>query len=124
MFNKSSDSVVAPPTINEYIGKTIRTMRQSRNLSLNDLAKELDLSYQQVQKYETGANRVGADTLYAIANILKTDANIFFPDFSLTEEGLSVEQAKLLARYDAICDEKLKETIFMLITRISSIVDG
>ena len=47
-------------------------------MTQQDLARRLDITFQQVQKYERGANRVGASRLWDISQILKTDISFFF----------------------------------------------
>ena len=48
-------------------------------MSLQELARKIDISYQQVQKYENGTNRISASRLYAIAKVLNVHINDFFP---------------------------------------------
>jgi transcriptional regulator with XRE-family HTH domain len=64
--------------VDEHVGERIRTRRTELGLTQDDLASELDISYQQVQKYETGANRVSAGRLYQIARKLDVDVAFFF----------------------------------------------
>ena len=52
-------------------------------MTLDDLAKKLGLSYQQVHKYENGTNRISAGTLAAIANILSVPIDHLFPEDAL-----------------------------------------
>ncbi len=56
--------------IDQHVGERIRYFRQKKRLSLQALAAAIGVTYQQVQKYETGANRVSASTLYRIIGIL------------------------------------------------------
>lgn len=67
--------------IDQYVGKRLRLRRNILRLSQEQLAKKLDLTFQQVQKYEKGANRVGAGRLYIIASVLGVDCNYFFDGF-------------------------------------------
>jgi transcriptional regulator with XRE-family HTH domain len=64
------------------MGKRIRLRRVEIGMSQSDLGDELGVSFQQVQKYEKGVNRVGANRLHQIANALKTDVNFFYGDES------------------------------------------
>src|ERR1700744_571169 len=54
------------------IGARLRTRRRQLGLSQSDLAERLGVSFQQVQKYERGANRVAASTLLVAARVLNT----------------------------------------------------
>lgn len=62
-----------------FIGARIRRLRTERGMTMNDLAARLNLSYQQVQKYETGANRLSAAQLFILAQIFSVPLTAFFP---------------------------------------------
>lgn len=61
------------------VGANIRAMRQSLGVSMTELAADLGISYQQVQKYETGRNRTSAGALCAIGEALGVRAAKFLP---------------------------------------------
>jgi transcriptional regulator with XRE-family HTH domain len=61
------------------IGALIRKHRNAMDWSQMTLAAEIGITYQQLQKYERGANRVGASRLYDIAKALKVPVAFFFP---------------------------------------------
>lgn len=67
-----------PDPIDIEVGRRIRARRLSTGLSQSSLAKGLDLTFQQVQKYEKGVNRVGAGRLQRIAHILDVPVTFFF----------------------------------------------
>jgi transcriptional regulator with XRE-family HTH domain len=56
--------------IDEAVGVRIRLLRQRRKMSQSELGKALDVTFQQVQKYEKGTNRVGASRLQMVADAL------------------------------------------------------
>jgi transcriptional regulator with XRE-family HTH domain len=64
--------------IDKLIGRNIRIHRLSRKMSQTDLGDQLGVSFQQVQKYENGANRVGSGRLYQIAAVLGMHVSTFF----------------------------------------------
>ena len=64
--------------IDHYIGKKLRIARITRNLSQDDLAKEVGITFQQIQKYEKGLNRISASRLYWFIKILGVSFNFFF----------------------------------------------
>lgn len=64
--------------IEKSIGVAIRKRRTELGLTQEQLAKKLGLSYQQIQKYETGLNRITAGRLLLISKILFTDLDYFF----------------------------------------------
>ena len=67
-----------PHPIDIHVGTRIRMRRQMISMSQEKLAKKLGITFQQVQKYEKGANRVGASRLQAIASILGVPIAFFF----------------------------------------------
>jgi len=64
--------------IDQHVGERIRLLRTERGLTQEQLAAALEVSYQQVQKYETGANRISAGRIYEIARKLGVDVGFFF----------------------------------------------
>ena len=64
--------------IDQLIGRNIRLLRLARGMSQTDLAKHLNLTFQQVQKYENGTNRVSSGRLCKIATVLRTPITAFF----------------------------------------------
>jgi len=70
----------------ERVGGNIRLRRTLLGLTQEQLATALAISYQQVQKYETGANRVSAGRLYEIARHLNVDISFFFEGLEPTGE--------------------------------------
>lgn len=73
--------------IDVEVGATIRRLRRERRLSQIEMGKALGISFQQVQKYENGRNRVSAGKLHKIAHILGAPVSSFFPGRS-TPEGV------------------------------------
>lgn len=67
-------------TVDALIGQRLRTRRMELHVSQTELADNVGVSFQQVQKYENGTNRIGASRLVQIANALKTDVAYFVGD--------------------------------------------
>lgn len=61
-----------------FVGKKIKEKRISLKITQEELAKKLDITFQQIQKYENGSNRVSAGRLYKISKIFNTSINYFF----------------------------------------------
>lgn len=76
-FDDTSDARTANP-IDEHVGRRIRMRRKLLNMSQTELGDALGLTFQQVQKYERGANRVSASKLYETARTLKVEIGYFF----------------------------------------------
>ena len=73
--------------VDTHVGTRIRLRRQILKMSQEKLGGELGVTFQQVQKYERGANRVGASRLWALASVLEVPVGFFFeglggPEFS------------------------------------------
>src|SRR5436305_1057993 len=86
-------SVRVPVAVDLHVGCRIRMRRRFLGISQQALAAQLRITFQQVQKYERGANRVSASKLYEIARALSTPVSYFFEGLSepLTEAGGSRE---------------------------------
>lgn len=79
--------------IDRELGKRVRALRLARGVSQSDLADALGVSYQQLQKNETGANRISAARLYEIAAFFNISMDIFFP--STTPDATPYQYALL-----------------------------
>lgn len=73
-----------PSPIDVEVGKRIRAQRRLLGMSQSALAEKLDLTFQQVQKYEKGANRVGASRLQRVAESLGVPISHFFDNPTLS----------------------------------------
>jgi transcriptional regulator with XRE-family HTH domain len=86
-----------PSPIDVHVGAQIRMRRKSLGMSQSALAGRLGITFQQVQKYEKGANRVGASRLQAIASVLGVDVSSLFanatPDGGITNPALGTINA-------------------------------
>ncbi len=69
-----------PNPIDVHVGSRVRLRRMLVGMSQEKLGEMLGLTFQQIQKYEKGANRIGASRLYQIAQILGVDVEFFFDD--------------------------------------------
>jgi transcriptional regulator with XRE-family HTH domain len=63
------------------IGKRVRTLRLQRGMSQTELGDLLDVTFQQVQKYENGANRMSAGRLQRVAEVLDVPITFFYSNF-------------------------------------------
>ena len=71
-----------PNPIDLHVGSRIRLRRKVLGVSQESLAADLGLTFQQIQKYERGTNRVSASKLYEIARSLQTTTSYFFEGFA------------------------------------------
>ncbi|PKA45285.1 helix-turn-helix domain-containing protein (plasmid) [Rhizobium sullae] len=115
----------SPNAIDVYVGGRVRLRRKVLGLSQGSLAEALGITFQQIQKYEKGANRIGASRLQRIAEILCVPVGFFFENdaavsadidarretnevalFITSKEGLALSKA-FLAIEDANIRQKL-----------------
>ena len=127
----------APNPIDKHVGSRVRMRRMMLNMSQEKLGDALGLTFQQVQKYEKGTNRIGASRLQQIAHILQVPVSFFFEgaphlpgqtssglseapspayvsDFLATSDGLSLTKA-----FMRIKNSKLRRRIVDLVEQIA-----
>jgi transcriptional regulator with XRE-family HTH domain len=80
----SSMRAKASQPVDSLVGERIRLLRKRRNMSQTDLGKALGVTFQQVQKYENGKNRVGASRLHQVATALNVPITELFDGASGT----------------------------------------
>lgn len=73
--------------VDMLVGKNIRILRQDRGMSQTELGRKIDVTFQQVQKYENGTNRVGGGRLFKIASTLGVPITAFFEGTNETQNG-------------------------------------
>ena len=81
----------APRWIDEYVGRRIRERRCELGWTQERLASNLGISYQQVQKYEVGSNRISAGRLYQMAIRLEVDVGYFYERATSSRPGAARE---------------------------------
>ncbi|ULJ76346.1 helix-turn-helix domain-containing protein [Rhizobium gallicum] len=124
----------SPNAIDVYVGGRLRLRRKVLGLSQGSLAEVLGITFQQVQKYEKGMNRIGASRLQRIAEILRVPVGFFFennasasPDveprretddvtlFMTSNEGVALSRAFL-----AIDDPNVRQKLLALTRSLGS----
>ncbi len=116
-----------PDPLDAMVGAKIRVLRVSRGLSQSNLADEIGVTFQQVQKYEKGANRVGASRLSQIADVLGISVGELFEPSRRMADGaesplkLLVEPGavRVLKAYAQTTDPRLRRAIVNLIEGIA-----
>jgi transcriptional regulator with XRE-family HTH domain len=100
--------------IDAYVGARIGLRRSALGLSQSALAQQLGISFQQVQKYETGQNRISASRLHRAATVLGTSVDTFFPPVE-TAQGVVDEGWETLRFLTATVDGRSVASGFPLI---------
>ena len=120
-----------PNPIDVHVGERIRMARTERKISRITLGEALGLTDQQIGKYETGANRIGASRLQQICRVLKIPVSFLFEDAaasSAVEGGMpqdivdfmeSEEGVRFVAAFSRITDRKVRRGIARLAGRIA-----
>jgi len=128
----------APNTIDKHVGSRVRMRRMMLSMSQEKLGDALGLTFQQVQKYEKGTNRIGASRLQQISHILQVPVEFFFEgaphlagtsradgdapspayvsDFLASSDGLALTKA-----FMRISDAKLRRRIVDLVEQIATL---
>jgi transcriptional regulator with XRE-family HTH domain len=112
--------------IDANVGERIRLRRTEFGLTQEQLAEALGVSYQQIQKYETGANRVSAGRMLEIARKLGVDVGYFFEGLGDDDEpGLPLEHGgrqraaiELVRKFGQIKDPEVRAAIAGLVKTI------
>ncbi|MDX2484279.1 MAG: helix-turn-helix transcriptional regulator [Pseudodonghicola sp.] len=93
-----------------HVGKKIRHFRWLKGLNQTQLAGTIGVKFQQLQKYETGANRISASRLFATAEALEQPVASFFPDSScrIDQLPMSPQDADLLQSCKTLTPEQRK----------------
>lgn len=127
-----------PNEIDAFVGRRIRERRLKLGLSQVQLADGLGLTFQQVQKYEKGGNRVGAGRLYALAQVLDVPVSYFFDGAPMPEKVRPVAEAlaarsddpmsssetqRLVRAYYNLKDERVRARFLAVMRSISGVAD-
>ena len=83
--------------VDVHVGKRIRQRRWLVGMTQQKLAECVGIKFQQIQKYETGANRVSASRLWDIADALEVDVSFFFEGLKDEAEGSQEQQSSIPA---------------------------
>lgn len=96
----------APNDCDKLVGTRLRQLRTEFGLSIQTLANQVGLSHQQVQKYETGKNRISAGLLPSFAAALGVDVGYFFEDNAQPDKNTKNISEKLRKE----CEASLRRT--------------
>ncbi len=108
-----------PHPTDVYVGRRVREARAARGMSQSALAEKLGVSFQQVQKYEKGTNRIGSSRLWDICSVVDVPITYFFDGLddvsAQNDPHLARRTIKLAKEIEQIRDEGLKDKILDLI---------
>ena len=124
-----------PDPIDKFVGSRVRARRVGLRISQTKLGDAIGVTFQQVQKYENGTNRIGASNLFKISKTLSVEVAFFFEGLDADEEaakelaGLSEgsqtkfdvdpmssrEAIELMHNYFRVKDENIKKKLSQLV---------
>jgi transcriptional regulator with XRE-family HTH domain len=93
------------------IGERLREIRKRRGLTQEQLAEIVEVTFQQIQKYENGSNRLNTDKLQTVAQALAVPVSAFFDDDSHDERLLSEQEMNLIRAYRALPSSEVREYV-------------
>ncbi|WP_271554886.1 helix-turn-helix domain-containing protein [Bradyrhizobium sp. CCBAU 45394] len=108
-----------PHPVDIVVGRRVRKRRTELSVSQIKLAAQLGITFQQLQKYETGQNRVSCSRLAEIAKSLETPISYFFVDPSRPARGSDNESDRLVAAFLKIADRKTRREAIELIESLT-----
>ena len=137
MIKKSS-----PDPVDIHVGARVRLRRTLLGMSQEKLGKALGLTFQQVQKYERGANRIGSSRLFQLSRILDVPVSFFFdemaPETTRKADGMAEvnkqvfeidklsrrETLELVRAYYKITDPAVRKKIFEMVKAVGNSAIG
>jgi len=128
-----------PNAVDAHVGQRIRQRREWQNMSQTTLGEAIGVTFQQVQKYEKGVNRVGAGRLQQISKALKVEPSYFFEDTlnkirseersasnqinippEVVEFVVSKEGIELIRAFSRVGDYRVRRRIVMLVKSLGA----
>lgn len=110
---------------NESLGGKISKLRYMRSITQADLGKAVGVTFQQIQKYENGKNRISAEMLNKIATYFNTSPLVFFSEFTNeTRWPTNREECKLLGMFRSVKSEYHRGKIFRMVELLKGFDNG
>ena len=123
--------VRGPDPLDRLVGARMRLRRQLLGMSQSDLGAALGVSFQQVQKYERGANRLGASRLAKAAEVLRVPVSYFFQDQQEVEVPVSAadflnfalgerDALQLVMAFATISNKEVRHRLLQLVQAVAA----
>jgi len=101
------------------IGSLIRSLRHAAGLSQEQLAELVGVSFQQIQKYESGHTTLNVIKLQQLAEALKVPTSDFFEDVEMRGLPIDDKESELLCAFRKIKDAELKDCVYTLVCSLN-----
>ena len=118
-----------PSSIDITVGHNVRLWRMAKGMSQAQLANRLGVTFQQLQKYEAGFNRIGTGRLAKVATVFEVPISVLFEGIDGTEPSRSLQALvcdtrsfRLADAFAAVKDSTLRLSLLNLIERIAATV--
>jgi transcriptional regulator len=116
----------SPHPVDLHVGRRMRLRRNLLGISQETLAGQLGLTFQQVQKYERGLNRISSSRLFDISKVLRVRVSYFFDEMdedvsAVAPPSLSLGDGSRKTADDAVADPMLREEAITLVNAFNKI---
>lgn len=132
--SKESEEMASHP-VDVHVGSRLRARRTMLGLSQEELGEAVGITFQQIQKYERGLNRIGSSRLFEFSKILKVNISYFFEELHTDKESDQTEQRAsdssstntannkevltLVRAFNSITDPQVQKKVLSLIKSLS-----
>ncbi len=106
--------------VDESVGAQVRQLRRQRGMTQTELGSVLGLTFQQIQKYERGTNRISASKLAMLAGALKVPVSAFFEECEGANGASNGEEVQTLVRHFDDMPEDLRLDFLRMIKSIAA----
>jgi len=144
-YQRHNISETGPNPVDLHVGHKLRARRTLMGMTQQEMAEATSITFQQVQKYETGKNRTSASRLFQFARLLETSIDYFFEGLTLSDTKIGIqpgfadnkqssytaadddimnqkETIDLVKTYYAIKDEKLRKDFLKMMKQMAKTV--
>lgn len=141
-YQRHNISESGPNPVDVHVGQKLRARRTLMGLTQQEMAEATDITFQQVQKYETGKNRTSASRLFQFSRLLETSIDFFFDGLNISDTKIGIqpcfadtkqdnyepaqddimnqkETIDLVRTYYGIKDEKLRKDFLKMMKQMS-----
>ena len=132
-----------PHPVDVYVGSRVRLRRTLKGMSQQRLAEAIGLTFQQIQKYERGVNRIGSSRLFELSEVLDVPPSFFFDGAAgefgdkETSPGMGETQPvpyeaqqfarreilELVRAYDRITDREIRKRVFDMVKAVAAFTE-
>lgn len=98
---------MAQHPVDVHVGRRLRSRRTMLGMSQENLGDAVGVTFQQIQKYERGLNRIGSSRLYEFSQALNVPVSFFFEEFSNESNSDSVQETPASFEYEKLANKEV-----------------